>query len=228
MRLVLLGPPGAGKGTQAAAVRDMFGVPHISTGEMLRAAIAAGTPLGQRAKVIVDSGNLVPDDVMGEIVKERLSAPDALGGFLLDGYPRTLSQATTLDAILQALGEKLDHVVYLFLDDAEIVTRLSGRRTCATCGAPCHVTAAPPRVAGICDICGGALVQREDDHEAIVARRLKVYHQATAPLVDFYRRQGLLREIDARGTVHEVQARLLVALRRKSAPRTPSRMGSEG
>jgi len=228
MRLVLLGPPGAGKGTQAAAVRDMFNVPHVSTGEMLRSAIAAGTVLGEKAKAIVDAGNLVPDDVMAEIVKERLSAPDAAAGFLLDGYPRTLEQATTLESILQALGQKLDHVVYLALDDAEIVRRLSGRRTCTVCGAPCHATAAPPRVAGICDSCGGALVQREDDREAIVERRLRIYHERTAPLVGFYRQQGLLREIDARGTVHEVQARLVVALRRKqAAPRTPSRMGSE-
>jgi len=212
MRLVLLGPPGAGKGTQAAAVRDLYGVPHISTGDMLRSAIAAGTPVGLKAKVIVDAGNLVPDDIMAEMVRERITAPDARPGYLLDGYPRNVTQATTLEAILLVLGQKLDHVVHLSLDDAEIVKRLSGRRTCASCGTPCHVTAAPPRVAGRCDNCGGTLVQREDDREEIIGRRLEVYRERTAPVVEFYRQLGLLREVDASGPVAEVRQRLEAAL----------------
>ena len=212
MRLVLLGPPGAGKGTQAAAVRDRFGIPHISTGDMLRGAIAAGTPVGRKARVIVEGGNLVPDEIMAEMVKERLSAPDTAPGFLLDGYPRNIEQGVTLESILQALGQRLDHVLYLVLDDAEIVKRLSGRRTCGSCGAPFHVVTAPPATAGACNACGSRLVQREDDREEVVARRLKVYRERTEPLVGFYTDRGLLRKVDASGTVSDVRARLASAL----------------
>lgn len=212
MRLVLLGPPGAGKGTQAAAVRDRFGIPHISTGEMLRAAIAAGTPVGRRARGIVEGGNLVPDEMMTEMVKDRLSAPDAARGFILDGYPRNIDQAVTLESILQALGQRLDHVLYLALDDDEIVRRLSGRRTCGSCGAPYHVDSAPPKERGVCDVCGGSLAQREDDREEVVMRRLKVYRERTEPLVGFYRQSGLLREVEASGSVSDVESRLAAAI----------------
>ena len=212
MRLVLLGPPGAGKGTQAAAVKDRLGIPHISTGDMLRGAIVAGTPLGRKAKQIVDGGNLVPDDMITEMVRERLGAPDAKRGFLLDGYPRNLGQAKSLDIILGGMGQKLDLVLCLHLSDAEIVARLSGRRTCDACGAPFHVPSAPPKVSGICDSCGGTLSQRADDREEVIVRRLAVYQTQTAPLGAFYKERGTLAEIDAMGDVLEIQERIFAAL----------------
>lgn len=212
MRLVLLGPPGAGKGTQAAAVRDRLGIPHISTGDMLRGAIAAGTPLGRKAKQIVDGGNLVPDDMITEMVRERLGAPDAKNGFLLDGYPRNLGQARSLDLMLNETGQKLDLVLSLNLSDAEIVTRLSGRRTCDSCGAPFHIASAPAKVPDICDSCGGALSQRADDREEVIERRLAVYKTQTEPLGAYYRQKGILAEIDAAGGVLEIQKRLFDAL----------------
>jgi len=213
MRLVLLGPPGAGKGTQAAAVKERLGIPHISTGEMLRGAIAAATAVGLQARSIVEAGNLVPDDLMAKLVEERLSAPDAAAGFLLDGYPRNLGQAQALDAILAGLAARLDKVVYLTADDAELARRLSGRRTCEKCGAPYHVSNAPPRVPGECDVCGGALEQRADDRDEIIARRLAVYRESTAPLVEYYRKRGLLLEVDASGEVAEITGRIIEALR---------------
>lgn len=212
MRLVLLGPPGAGKGTQAAAVRERLGIPHISTGEMLRGAIAAGTPLGRKAKQIVDGGNLVPDDVITEMVRERLGAEDTQRGFLLDGYPRNLGQAKSLDVILGGMGRKLDLVLCLKLSDAEVVTRLSGRRTCDGCGAPFHVVGAPPKNEGICDSCGGTLSQRADDREDVIVRRLAVYQAQTAPLVEYYRQRGILAEIEATGGILEIQERLFASL----------------
>ena len=212
MRLVLLGPPGAGKGTQAVAVRERYSIPHISTGDMLRGAIAAETPLGIRAKQIVDSGNLVPDDMITEMVRQRLGAADTKHGFLLDGYPRNLGQARSLEEILDGMGQKLDRVVSLELSDAVLVARLSGRRTCDACGAPYHVTSAPSRKADLCDACCGTLSQRADDREDVIAHRLAVYHAKTAPLIAFYRERGLLVEIDADGSVAEVQARIVAAL----------------
>ena len=213
MRLVLLGPPGAGKGTQAAAVRDRLGVPHVSTGDMLRQAIDRSTPLGLKAKAIVEAGGLVPDEVMAELVAERLGQPDAARGFLLDGYPRTLRQAEDLGVILGRLGVGLDHVLYLSADDREIIRRLSGRRTCASCGALYHLLSAAPRSAGRCDVCAGELTQRADDREEVVAQRMKVYRERTEPLVDHYKRAGLLRAIDAQGDVAQVTERVLAGLR---------------
>jgi adenylate kinase len=185
---------------------------------MLREAIAAGTPMGLTARTIVEAGNLVPDDVMAGMVRERLSAADTARGFLLDGYPRNLGQAVTLESILGGLGWKLDHVLYLAFGDAEIVRRLSGRRTCGGCGAPYHVENAPPRREGTCDSCGASLVQRADDAEDVVKRRLKVYGELTEPLVEFYRRRGLLREIDAAGSVAEVERRCVAALSGATSP----------
>ncbi len=227
MRLVLLGPPGAGKGTQAAAIRKRLSIPHISTGDMLREAIAAGSPVGRKAKAVVEAGNLVPDDVMAEMVRERLSAPDAHEGFLLDGYPRTVAQAEALDSMLAGLGGRLDAVLYLVLEDAAIVTRLSGRRTCGTCGAPYHVSAAPPARPGVCDACGSALAQRPDDREEAVTRRLSVYRSQTQPLVELYRRRGVLRAVPATGLVEEVGRRVAAALDAAGAPRTAP-LGTEG
>jgi adenylate kinase len=226
MRVVLLGPPGAGKGTQAAVMRERYRVPHISTGDMLREAIAAGTSLGSQAKALVDAGQFVPDDVMAGLVKQRLEQPDAEDGFVLDGYPRNEAQGETLDGLLAAMGLPLDHVVMLDLDDAEIVRRLSGRRTCGTCGAPYHVSSAPPRQDGRCDRCAppaGTLLQRPDDREDVVTERLRVYRERTAPLADFYRRRGLLRTVDASGAVGEVERRILAALAGSPAPASRGR-----
>jgi adenylate kinase len=179
---------------------------------MLRGAIAAGTAFGLKAKAIVEAGNLAPDDVMADMVEERLAAPDAKAGFLLDGYPRNVGQGETLDVILDRMGRALDHVLYLMLDDAEIIRRLSGRRTCGTCGAPYHVTGAPPKKAGVCDACSGALLTRPDDREEVIVQRLNVYRGQTEPLVNYYRGRGLLREVDGSGTMPQVEARIMSAL----------------
>jgi len=215
MRLILLGPPGSGKGTQAAAVKGRYGIPHISTGDMLREAVAAGTPLGMKVKDIMASGGLVPDEIVGEVVAERLSRPDARKGFLLDGFPRTIHQAEILGAALSARREALDAVVKVNLSDEEVVRRLSGRRTCSACGAPCHAVFSPPRAAGVCDSCGGALKQRDDDKEDVIRNRLSVYHRQTAPLAEWYSKRGLLREVDGGGLVEEVQRRVFAALEAK-------------
>jgi adenylate kinase len=212
VRLVLFGPPGSGKGTQASAVKEVLGVPHISTGDMLREAIAAGTPVGLKAKTIVESGSLVPDEMVGEIVAARLARGDARKGFLLDGYPRTLRQAEVLEVVLTARREALDAVVKLNLEDDEVVRRLSGRRTCPSCGASFHVAFTPPRKEGVCDGCGSALTQREDDREETIRKRIGVYRQQTAPLAAHYAAKGLLKDVDGTGKPEEVRARILAAL----------------
>ena len=215
MRLILLGPPGAGKGTQATAICDRFGVPHISTGDILRDAIGAETPVGVRAKEIVASGRLVPDEMAGELVAERLSREDARKGFLLDGFPRTIRQAQILETILKARREPLRAVVKLALPDEDVVRRLSGRRTCVRCGMPHHVESATPGAVGACVSCGGELRQREDDQEDVIRNRLRVYHEQTAPLAAWYAERGLLEEIDGRGTMDEVRRRLESALEQR-------------
>ena len=212
MMLVLLGPPGAGKGTHADAIRGQFGVPHVSTGNMLRAAIEEGTQAGQKAKTLVERGDLVPDDLMAEMVRDRLDQEDARGGFILDGYPRNVGQARDLDGILAKRGGSLDRVLSLVVDDDEIVRRLSGRRTCEACGALYHVVSAPPKTDGRCDRCGGVLTQRADDRRDVIAHRLSVYRAQTEPLVAFYRGRGLLAEVDAAGTLDAVRQRVVGAL----------------
>jgi len=212
VRLVLFGPPGAGKGTQAAAIKDKFGIPHISTGEILREAIAAGTPVGVRAKAVVESGSLVPDEVVGELVALRLARSDARRGFLLDGFPRTLRQAEILEVVLKARKEPLDAVVKVNLNDDEVVRRLSGRRTCPSCGASFHVSFSPPKVEGLCDACGGPLRQRDDDREDVIRKRLTVYRDQTAPLASHYAKMGVLKEIEGSGPIEEVKQRILRAL----------------
>lgn len=212
LRLVLLGPPGAGKGTQAAVIREKYGIPHISTGEILREAIEAGTELGSRVKSIVESGSLVPDELVGEVVAERLSREDATRGFLLDGFPRTLRQAEILETVLSTRKQALTAVIKIDLEDEAVVRRLSGRRSCASCGALYHVESARPRADGVCDACGGQLRQREDDTEEVIRKRLKVYHRQTAPLAGHYRSSGHLRTVDGDGTRDEVTARVLKAL----------------
>ena len=206
LRFVLLGPPGVGKGTQAANIARDYALPHISTGDMFRAAIAQGTPAGKAAKKFLDSGELVPDGVVTDMVRERLTQPDAQKGFLLDGFPRTIAQAEAFDATLKQRAEKLDAVLYFTAAQDVIVARLSGRRMCRKCNGNYHVRYMPPAKEGICDKCGGELYQREDDRAEAIIRRLKVYEAQTADLVKYYRDQGLLREISAEGEVDQVAA----------------------
>ncbi|MDP9101093.1 MAG: adenylate kinase [Actinomycetota bacterium] len=214
MRLVLVGPPGAGKGTQAQFVAEHTGVPKISTGDIFRANVSAGTPLGLRAKAYMDRGDLVPDDVTIDMVRDRLREADALEGFLLDGFPRTVPQAQTLDDILRETADtKLDVVLELVVDSDEVIRRLSGRRTCRTCNHIWHVDFDPPRTEGVCDIDGGELYQRDDDLPETIKNRLEVYEEQTAPLVAYYANRGVLIGIDATGPVDDVTQRAIDALR---------------
>lgn len=195
MRLVLLGPPGAGKGTHAQVLSKNWNVAHISTGDMLREALRAGTPLGLKAKTFMDQGGLVPDDVVIGIVGERLKKADAQAGFVLDGFPRTKEQAESLDRMLQDMKMPLDLAVYFKTSKAVIIRRLSGRRICAKCGHTYHMTNFRPKVQGICDECRGELMQRPDDREEAIENRLVVYEKATAPLIDYYKKKGSLAEV---------------------------------
>ena len=213
MRLVLVGPPGAGKGTQAQLIASHLHVPKISTGDIFRKNVADDTPLGRLAKQYMDAGDLVPDEVTIAMVRDRLAGDDVRDGFLLDGFPRTVHQAVELDAMLAEAGARLDVVLELVVDDDEVIRRLSGRRTCADCAHVWHVTYDPPTVDGVCDLCGGKLFQREDDREETVRHRLDVYYQQTAPLIDYYAARGILEGIDAMGPVEEVTARAVAALR---------------
>jgi len=201
VRVIFLGPPGAGKGTQAQELAREWGVPHIATGDMLREAVAAKTALGLEAKRHMDSGGLVPDDVVIGLVGERLAQPDAKAGCVLDGFPRTVAQAEALDALFARAGIALDRVIYFDVPRAELLRRLTGRRVCRACGHTFHLVSAPPRVAGKCDVCGGELYQRADDSEATVATRLDVYQKQTAPLLDYYRGRRLLAEVAGEGPV---------------------------
>ena len=217
MRLVLVGPPGAGKGTQAEFLAAHLAVPKISTGEIFRANVTRGTPLGVRARRYMDSGHLVPDEITINMVRDRLTEPDAGDGFLLDGFPRTVPQAVALDKLVADLGSDLgaglDLVLELVVDDDEVIRRLSGRRTCHGCGKIWHIDFDPPVREGSCDRCGGELFQREDDRAETVAERLRVYARDTAPLVDYYGAQGKLVGIDATGPVEDVTLRAIDALR---------------
>jgi adenylate kinase len=212
MKLILLGPPGAGKGTQAKMLTDRFGIPQISTGDILRSAVKEGTPMGVKAKAFMDAGGLVPDEVVVGIVRERLQRGDCAGGFILDGFPRTVAQADALKETLQQLGKNLDAVISLDVDVEALVERLTGRRTCKACGRGYHVKFDPPKVAGTCDICGGELIQRDDDKEETIRKRLEVYHQQTAPLVAYYRTDSLLTSVDGMREIDTVQQQILSAL----------------
>jgi len=195
LNVVLLGAPGAGKGTQAERIAAQFGLPHVSTGEILRAAVAAGTELGRTAQRFMQAGELVPDEVVVGIIRERLAEPDAGRGFLLDGFPRTLEQAAALDDMLAAADRGLTHVVVLDVPEAELIERLSGRRMCRSCGKGYHVVFDPPQKEGVCDACGGELYQRADDNEETVRNRLVVYGKQTEPLIAYYTDKGLVRTV---------------------------------
>ncbi len=213
MRLILVGPPGAGKGTQAVFLAAHFAIPHISTGDIFRLNIKGETDLGKLAKSYMDAGNLVPDSVTNSMLKDRLTHSDAFNGFLLDGYPRNVGQAEFLSEVLDEKAIALDAVLELSIPNEEIIKRLSGRRTCRSCGASSHVIFDKPRVDGVCDNCSGELYQREDDKEEVVANRLKVYGEQTEPIIQFYRNLGLLKVINAVGDVKEISAHAIAALK---------------
>jgi adenylate kinase len=213
MNILFMGPPGAGKGTQAERIVDTFGVPHISTGDAFRLAMKQGTPLGQKAKEFVDQGLLVPDEITNGIVRDRLALEDCNGGFLLDGFPRTLQQAEALDGMLAEMGRKIDHVVNLKVDRGLLLARLTGRRICKSCGATYHVMFNPPKQESVCDKCGGELYQRSDDTEEKVGTRLDEYISKTAPLLDYYSTKGTLREVDGEKEIDQVTADIVSCLR---------------
>jgi adenylate kinase len=212
VRLVLVGPPGAGKGTQAEFIAEHFRVPKISTGDIFRANVSGGTELGRMAKKYMDAGDLVPDEVTNAMVRDRLAQPDATDGFLLDGFPRNVQQAGELDGILVHIGSSLSVVLDLDVDPDEVVRRLSGRRTCKKCGHVWHLEYDPPKVEGICGKCGGELYQRDDDRPETVRHRLEVYASQTEPLIQFYDDREQLVAIDARGAVEDVTERAISAL----------------
>jgi adenylate kinase len=212
MRMILLGPPGAGKGTQAKLLVERLKIPQVSTGDMLRAAVKAGSPLGQQARQYMERGALVPDSVIIQLVRERLQQPDCAAGYILDGFPRTVAQAEALERALQALDGGLDAVVSLEVPMEELVVRIAGRRTCRNCGAMYHVRFSPSRTEGRCDACGGPTYQRDDDREETVRERLRVYAEQTAPLVSFYEGRGLLRRVPGTGEIGNIFQRITAAL----------------
>jgi adenylate kinase len=213
MNLILLGPPGAGKGTQAELLKERYGLIQLSTGDMLRAAVASGSDLGKRVKAIMEAGQLVPDDIMIEMISDRIGQPDCAKGFILDGFPRTTRQAEALDAMLVRKGTKLDRVVELKVDDAELVKRIAGRFACAKCGAGYHDTFKPPKKVGVCDACGSTeFVRRKDDRPETVSARLEAYHAQTAPLSAYYGAKGLLSQVDGMAEIAEVFRQIEAAL----------------
>ena len=199
MKIVMLGAPGAGKGTQAKMISEKYGVPHISTGDIFRANIKNGTELGKKAKEYMDQGQLVPEELTCDLVVDRIAQDDAKNGYVLDGFPRTIPQAEALTNALNARGEKLDYAIDIEVPDENIVNRMSGRRACVDCGGTFHIKYNPTKTEGICDLCGGKLTLRDDDKPEVVADRLRVYHEATQPLIDYYEKEGILKSVD--GTV---------------------------
>lgn len=204
MKIIMLGAPGAGKGTQAKQIADKYSIPHISTGDIFRANIKNGTELGKKAKQYMDQGALVPDELTCDLVMDRIQQDDCKNGFVLDGFPRTIPQAEALDAALGKINEKMDYAIDVDVPDENIVNRMSGRRACLNCGATYHLISIPPKVEGICDRCGSEIVLREDDKPETVQKRLKVYHEQTQPLLDYYKNQGILKSVDGTQPMDEV------------------------
>lgn len=212
MNIVLLGPPGAGKGTQAKMLVDQYGIPQISTGEILRDNLKAKTELGLEAKKYMDEGKLVPDEVVIGIIANRIKEDDCLKGYMLDGFPRTVAQAEALDKILSDRGSNIDHVISIEVPNEELMGRLTGRRTCRKCGQGYHVMFDPPKDKGVCGKCGGELYQRDDDNEATVGNRLKIYADQTQPLIDYYQDKGLVRPIEGVGPIKDIFGRIVKVL----------------
>ena len=209
MRLILLGPPGAGKGTQAKMLKEKFFIPQISTGDILRQAVKDNAELGVQARSFMDIGQLVPDNVVIGLIKERIKEADCEAGFILDGFPRTIVQAEKLSETLNEMKLVIDTVVDLVVDADEVISRLTGRSTCQDCGGMFHGKACPPKIEGVCDNCGGILAQRRDDNTETILKRMDVYHESTAPLKQFYMKQGKLKTVTARGSVEEIFSRVL-------------------
>lgn len=212
MRLILLGAPGAGKGTQAVMLAERFNIPHISTGDIFRSNIKNGTELGKKAKEYIDKGLLVPDEVTIGIVKDRLQQPDCKNGFVLDGFPRTIPQAEYLEGILDSMDVKLDYVIDIHVPDSEIIKRMSGRRVCPVCGMSYHTHYNPTKKEGVCDNCGSAVVQREDDREETVIKRLKTYHEQTEPLIEYYKQKGQLLVVEGQERIEDTAKEVLKTL----------------
>ncbi len=212
MKIIMLGAPGAGKGTQAKMIADRYGIPHISTGDIFRANLKAGTELGQKAKVYMDQGLLVPDELTCDLVVDRISNEDCKDGFILDGFPRTIPQAECLTEALKARGESMDFAVDVDVPDENIITRMSGRRACVNCGATYHIVNIPTKVEGICDRCGNEVVLRADDEPETVKKRLDVYHAQTQPLIDYYKQQGILKTVDGTQPMETVFENIIALL----------------
>lgn len=212
MKIIMLGAPGAGKGTQAKMIADKYGVPHISTGDIFRANIKNGTELGMEAKKYMDQGLLVPDELTVRILLDRVAQDDCKNGYVLDGFPRTIPQAEVLDSELTKLGDHIDYAINVEVPDENIVKRMSGRRACLTCGATYHIEHVPPKKEGICDVCGSELVLRDDDKPETVKNRLNVYHEQTQPLIDFYTEKGVLKTVDGTVPMEEVFAAITAIL----------------
>lgn len=212
MKIIMLGAPGAGKGTQAKRIAEKYQIPHISTGDIFRANIKEGTELGKKAKTFMDQGLLVPDELTVELVADRIAKDDCENGFVLDGFPRTIPQAEALDATLTKLGEKMDYAIDVDVPDENIVNRMSGRRACINCGATYHVTYAPTKQEGACDKCGSEVVLRDDDAPETVQKRLRVYHEQTQPLIDYYKGQGILKSVDGTLPMEDVFAGIVQIL----------------
>ena len=209
MKIIMLGAPGAGKGTQAKKIAEKYQIPHISTGDIFRANIKNGTELGKKAKTYMDQGLLVPDELVCDLVVDRVQQDDCKKGYILDGFPRTIPQAESLDAALSRLGEAVDYAINVEVPDENIVKRMGGRRACVGCGATYHLVYAPTKKEGICDVCGGELILRDDDKPETVQKRLGVYHEQTQPLIDYYKNQGILREVDGSVDMEDVFKEIL-------------------
>ena len=212
MKIIMLGAPGAGKGTQAKQIADKYQIPHISTGDIFRANIKEGTELGTKAKTYMDQGLLVPDELVVELVADRIAKDDCKNGFVLDGFPRTIPQAKALDEALAKMGEKMDYAVDVDVPDENIINRMGGRRACVNCGATYHIVNIPTKVEGICDKCGKEVILRDDDKPETVQKRLQVYHEQTQPLIDYYTKEGILKEVDGTVDLNDVFAAIVTIL----------------